>query len=64
MQGKTQQIPILLAGLALMLMVGDSSTKYNFVVRDDGIAAMKATLDQGILYIFKPFKKLIRINEV
>ena len=61
MQGKTQQIPILLAGLALMLIVGYSSAKYNFVVRDDGIPAMKATVDQGILYIFRPFKNLIRI---
>ena len=64
MQGKTQQILILLAGLALMLMVGYSSAKYNFVVRDDGIAAMKATADQGILYIFRPFKNLIHINEI
>ena len=59
MQGKTQQIPILLAGLSLMLLVGYSSAKYNFVVRDDGIAAMKAIVDQGILYIFRPFKNLI-----
>ena len=59
MQDKTQEIRILLAGLSVMLIVGYSSAKYNFVVRDDGIAAMKASVDQGILYIFRPFKNLI-----
>ena len=53
MQGRTQQISILLAGLALICIVRYSSAKYDIVVRDDEIAAMKATVYQGILYIYR-----------
>ena len=52
MQGKNQQISILLVGLALICIVGYSSAKYDFVVRDNEIAAMSATNDKGILYIY------------
>ena len=52
MQGKNHQISILLVGLALIYIVGYSSEKYNFAVRDDEIAAMSATNDKGILYIY------------
>ena len=47
MQGKTHQVPILLAGLALLYIAGFSSAKYNLVGRDDEIATMAVTVDKG-----------------
>ena len=47
MQGKTHQVPILLAGLALFYIAGFSSAKYNLVGRDDEIATMEVTVDKG-----------------
>ena len=55
MQGKNQQIPIFWAGIALIYLVGYSGAKYNLVVRDDEIAAMKVTVDKGISIQFKNF---------
>ena len=55
MQGKNQQIPIFWAGIALIYLVGYSGAKYNIVVRDDEIAAMKVTVDKGISIQFKNF---------
>ena len=48
MQGKTHQVPILLAGLALFYIAGFSSAKYNLVGRDDEIATMEVTVDKGM----------------
>ena len=48
MQGKTHQVPILLAGLALFYIAGFSSAKYNLVGRDDEIATMEVTIDKGM----------------
>ena len=48
MQGKTHQVPILLAGLALIYIPGFSSAKYNLVGRDDEIATMEVTIDKGM----------------
>ena len=48
MQGKTQQVPILLAGLALFYIAGFSRAKYNLVGRDDEIATMEVTVDKGM----------------
>ena len=55
MQGKNQQIPIFLVGITLIYLVGYSGAKYNLVVRDDEIAAMKVTVDKGISIQFKNF---------
>ena len=44
---KTLQVPILLAGLALLFLAGFSSAKYNLVGRDDKITAMKVAVDKG-----------------
>ena len=55
MQGKNQQIPIFLAGIALIYLVGYSGAKYNIVVRDDEIAAMKVTVAKGISIQFRNF---------
>ena len=55
MQGKNQQIPIFLVGIALIYLAGYSGAKYNLVVRDDEIAAMKVTVDKGISIQFKNF---------
>ena len=54
---KTLQVPILLAGLALLFLAGFSSAKYNLVGRDDEIAAMKVAVDKGISCISSPIKK-------
>ena len=59
MQGNTLLVPILLAGLALPLLGGISSAKYNLVGRDDEIAAMKVAIDKGISCISSPIKKQI-----
>ena len=59
MLGKTLQVPILLAGLALFFHAGFSSVKYNLVGRDDEIAAMKVAVDKGISCISSPTKKQI-----
>ena len=59
MKGKTHQVPILLAGLALLFHGGFSSAKYNLAGRDDEIAAMKVAVDKGISCIFSPIKKQI-----
>ena len=48
MQGKILQVPILLAGLALIYIPGFSSAKYNLVGRDDEIATMEVTIDKGM----------------
>ena len=48
MQGKTHQVPILLAGLAMIYIAGFSSSKYNLVGRDDEIATMEVTVDKGM----------------
>ena len=48
MLGKTLQVPILLAVLALYFHAGFSSAKYNLVGHDDEIAAMKVAVDKGI----------------
>ena len=48
MQGKTQQVPILLAGLAFIYIAGFSSAKYNLFGRDDEIATMEVTVDKGM----------------
>ena len=55
MRGTNQQIPIFLAGMALIYLVGYSVAKYNLVVRDDEIAATKVTVDKGISIQFKNF---------
>ena len=44
---KTLQVPILLAGLALLFLAGFSSAKYNPVGRDDEITAMKVSVGKG-----------------
>ena len=51
---KTLQVPILLAGLALLFLAGFSSAKYNLVGRDDEIAAMRVVVDKCISCIFVP----------
>ena len=48
MQGKTHQVPILLAGLALIYIARFSSAKYNLVGRYDEIATMEDTVDKGM----------------
>ena len=48
MQGKIQQVPILLAAQALIYITSNSSAKYNFVGRDDEIATTKATIEKGM----------------
>ena len=55
MQSNNQKIPIFLAGIALIYLVGYSGAKYNLVVRDDEIAAMKVTVDNGICIQYKNF---------
>ena len=52
MQGKTQQLSVLLVGLWLIYIVGYGSGKYNLLVQDDEMSAISATVDKGILYIF------------
>ena len=47
MQGNTLLVPILLAGLALPLLGGISSAKYNLVGRDDKITAMQVSVGKG-----------------
>ena len=59
MLGKTLQVPILLAGLALLFHAGFSSAKYNLVGHDDEIVAMKVAVDKGISCISSPIKKQI-----
>ena len=56
---KPLQVPILLAGLALLFLAGFSSAKYNLVGPDDEIAAMKVVIDKGISCISSPTKKQI-----
>ena len=48
MQGKTHQVPILLAGLVLIYIPGFSSAKYNLVGRDDEIGTMEVTVDKSM----------------
>ena len=44
MLGKTLQVPILLAGLAVLFHAGFSSAKYNLIGHDDEIAAIESCL--------------------
>merc|ERR1739844_43192 len=46
MQGKIQQVPILLVGLALVYIMGYSSAKNNVVGVDDEIADMKDPVER------------------
>ena len=48
MKAKNHQVPIFLAGLALIYIAGFSSAKYNLVGRDDEIATMEVTVDKGM----------------
>ena len=59
MQGIILQIPFLLAVLISIFIVGYSTAKYNHIVHDDEITAMKATVDKGILHMVRPIKNLI-----
>ena len=52
MQGIIHQVPVLLAGLALIYVAKYSSAKYNLVGGDDEITAMKVTIAKGISYIY------------
>ena len=52
MQGKIQQVPILLVGLALVYVMGYSSAKNNVVGVDDEIADMKDPVQKGIMLIY------------
>ena len=56
---KTLQVPILLAGLVLLLFAGFPSAKYNLVGHDDEIAAMKVSVDKGTSCISSPINKQI-----
>ena len=60
MQGIILQIPFLLAVLISIFIVGYSTAKYNHIVHDDEITAMKATVDKGILHMVRQIKNLIR----
>ena len=62
MQGKTLQVTMLLASLALVFVAEYSSAKYNLVGRDDEIADMKFALDKGISCIFRPIEKQVKLN--
>ena len=60
MQDKIQQVPILLAGLALIYIARYSNAKYNLVGRDGEGATMKVTVFKGISYISRAKKTRIR----
>ena len=62
MLGKTLQVPILLAGLALLFLSGFSSAEYNLARRDDEIAAMKISVDKGTSCISSPIEKQMPLD--
>ena len=51
MKGNIHQVPVLIAGLALIYVAKYSNAKYNLVGGDNEITAMKVTVEKGILYI-------------
>ena len=60
MKDKIQQVPILLAGLALTYIARYSSAKNNLIGRDGEGATMKVAVFKGISYTSRAKKNRIR----